>query len=144
MNLKTHFDKAFSLLEVMIAVAIFFMALFAILEMTSQSLRAAGGLKQSNIHAGSVAAEVFVMPEVVPGSDSGDFGYRFPNASWTRSIEELTNGLFQVDVTVNTITQSGMAQSTLSVLVYRPEFSTMAGSAGGGRTFGRRGSSFRR
>src|SRR2546425_5216493 len=94
---------AFSLLEVMIAVALFFMAIFAILGLTSQSIGAAARLQRNEVDIASLAAELSLTNSLQEGGDSGDFGDLYPGASWTREITEVgSNGLYRVDFTVVT------------------------------------------
>src|SRR5215475_11772459 len=52
---------AFSLIEVMIACGIFFMATFAILALVSTTLRNARGLQRGDIDAGMAAAQVYQL-----------------------------------------------------------------------------------
>ena len=52
--------RAFSLLEVMVAVGIFFMAMFTILALVSNSLRSARKLRRVEVDAGMVAAQLLI------------------------------------------------------------------------------------
>lgn len=117
-------QAAFTLMEVMIAVAIFFMAMFTILSVLSSSLHAASILRNSGPTAGMIAAQLSLTNKLEEGSDSGSFedipfyhdmGYRW--VSQTR--EAATNGLFLVDFEI--INPYGRPDSTLSVLFYRPD-----------------------
>ena len=69
---------AFSLLEVMIACGIFFMAVFAILAMVSSVLRNARSLRRVELDAGMVAAQVCNTNKLYEGTESGDFGNLYP------------------------------------------------------------------
>lgn len=125
--------RAFSLLEVMIAMAIFFMAIFAILELTSQNLRLARSLQQTQVSPASVAAEYFLTNLVEEGSESGDFGNTFPGYTWTRHVSMVsTDGLFQVEITIAQQVDLNTRESTLSYLLYRPD-SAVLGRPGGSR-----------
>src|SRR5436305_6848915 len=85
---------AFTLMEVMIACGIFFMAMFAILALVSNTLRNARGLQRGEVDAGMVAAQLSKTNRVTEGGDSGDFGDAYPEFSWeTESFEAETNGL---------------------------------------------------
>jgi hypothetical protein len=115
--------SAFSLLEVMIACGIFFMAVFAILAMVSSVLRNARSLRRVELDAGMVAAQVCKTNRLTEGIESGDFGNLYPDYSWeTETYEALTNGLWQVDIVVR---RRGLAQpvDTMSIYVYSPESS---------------------
>lgn len=115
--------RAFSLLEVMIAMAIFFMALFAILALVSQNLRAARSLNQMGPTAGMVAAELSMTNKLYEGSESGDFGELYPDYSWTRdTLLYGTNGLFEVNIAV---IKGNDVHSSLTLLLFRPESPTL-------------------
>lgn len=119
--------QAFSLLEVMIACLIFFMAIFAILAMVSNSLRHARRLSRTEIDAGVVAAQLYKTNRLTEGTDSGDFGDVLRDYTWeTRSFEAYTNGLWQVDVTV---LRRGSRQPVdqMSVWIFSPESSGFLG-----------------
>lgn len=111
--------RAFTLLEVMIALAIFFMALFSILALVSQNLSAARSLNQMGPTAGMVAAELSMTNKLYEGTESGDFGELYPDHSWTRDIMIYgTNGLFEVNIAV---LKKNDIDSTLTILLFRPE-----------------------
>lgn len=125
-----QFTAAFTLIEVTIAVAIFFVALFAILDLVMQNVRAARSLNQMGPTAGMVAAELSMTNKLSEGSEQGDFGELYPEYSWSRDITEYhTNGIYQVDIAVY---KEGAPNSSLSILLYRPE-SDKGGIGGGGR-----------
>lgn len=102
MKLARSCRTAFTLLEVLIAMGIFFVAVFAVLQLTSQNLRLARALKQNNtVDAGSLAAELSLTNILDEGFTSGDFGELHPGYTWAREVYMVsTNGLFQVDFTV--------------------------------------------
>ncbi|MGZ5566847.1 MAG: hypothetical protein ACXWKG_07520, partial [Limisphaerales bacterium] len=54
--LKAKGTRAFTLIEVVVAVGVFFMAMFAILGVMSQCIRAVGSLQKDSPTAGMVAA----------------------------------------------------------------------------------------
>ena len=125
-------SAAFTLLEVMIAVGIFFMCVFVILELVSTNLRHVQRLQKPNVDIGSLASELSLTNKLEEGSDAGDFGALYPRVSWNRNITMVgTNGLFQVDFTVQDSSAGGRlpVQSSLSIFLYRPE-STMGISTG--------------
>ncbi len=119
-------ETAFSLLEVMIAMALFFMAIFAILGLTSQSIGAAARLQRHEVDIASLAAELSLTNLLQEGVESGDFGDLFPGVTWTREITEVSsNGLYRVDFTVvqppsNRRSKVPQSLETMSVLLYRP------------------------
>jgi len=118
---------AFSLLEVMIACGIFFMAVFAILAMVSAVLRNARSLRRVELDAGMVAAQVTKTNRLTEGVESGDFGNLYPDYSWeTEAYEAQTNGLWQVDIVVR---RRGLQQpvDSMSILVYSPDSSNPIG-----------------
>ena len=113
---------AFSLLEVMIAMGIFFMATFAILALVSSTLRNARGLQQANVDAGMLAAQLSLTNRLDEGGDSGDFGDLYPGYTWSREVYEVgSNGLFQADFTVSRRVGHQQAESHMGVLLFRPE-----------------------
>ena len=128
-----RFARAFTLMEVMIAISLFCIAIFAILDLTSRSLRAARGLQHTLVDAGSLAAELSLTNKLEEGSESGDFGDLYPNCSWNRTITLIsTNGLFQVDFVVNQGVESRVVQSQMSIILYRPDSTVGAGATAAG------------
>lgn len=124
--------RAFSLVEVMIALAIFFMAVFAILGLISSVLRNARLLQNKKaVDAGMVAAQQLCLTnKLVEEVQSGDFGDMYPDYTWTMdTYEAATNGLFQVDIIVQR-GSSGAVQSKMSVLRFAPD--SAPGSLSGG------------
>lgn len=120
-------DPAFTLLEVMIAMALFFMVVFAILALTSQSVNQARALRFVTPPIGSLASETSLTNQLEEGFESGDFGDTYPNHEWNREVREyLTNGLFQVDLEV---IRTGKAEpeGKMSILLFRPESMVGAG-----------------
>ena len=123
-------QAAFTLMEVMIACFIFFMAMFAILALVSNTLRNARGLQNGQVDAGMVAAMLSKTNRVTEGGDSGDFGDAYPDFSWeTHGYEVETNGLWQVDIEVR---RRGNQQpvDTMSIWVYSPDTKSSAFGAG--------------
>ncbi len=112
--------SAFTLLEVMIAMFLFFTAVFAILTLVSQCLQSARILKQHGPSIGKVVGELVLTNQLEEGVEEGDFledGFR--DYRWAREIKLYgTNGLFQVDVVV--FNKKGV-DSSVSLLLYRPD-----------------------
>ncbi|MEW6307382.1 MAG: hypothetical protein AB1705_28350 [Verrucomicrobiota bacterium] len=129
---------AFSLLEVMIAIGIFFMAIFAILELTSRSLGNARSLQHTFVDPSTLAAEFTLTNRLEEGSVSEEFGDFFPGARWTRNVVlESTNGLYRVDFIVEQTIDRRIVESRLSILMYRPDSVTTASGAATGSGAGR-------
>src|SRR6266436_4209329 len=100
-GLTARTRRAFSLLEVMIACGIFFIAVFAILALVSNTLRNARILRHVQVDAGMAAAELFKTNMVFEGSETGDFGDAYPDYSWERTYTPAeSNGLWQVDIKI--------------------------------------------
>jgi hypothetical protein len=119
---------AFSLLEVMIACGIFFMAIFAILSLVAGVLRGARSLRAVDVDAGLVAAQSYTN-KLSEGMESGDFGNAYRDCSWDKEIiEAATNGLFQVNIVVH---RRGVQNPVdkLSIFVWAPD-SPQAGGFG--------------
>lgn len=123
---------ALTLLEVMIALAMFFTAVFAILGLVSNTLANARALQRPPVDAGVLAAQLVLTNRLYEGHDSGDFGDLYPGYTWEREIYEVSsNGLFRVDFVVRGPASKGPgAESHLSILLFRPE--SPAGRASGG------------
>jgi hypothetical protein len=98
-------QRAFSLLEVMIAIGIFFMAVFAILGLVSSSLENARRLQRPIVNAGPVAGYLLktnILVEPTLEFDLGDFlGNAYKGYRVTCDVREYeTNRYFKVDYTV--------------------------------------------
>jgi general secretion pathway protein I len=129
--------RAFTLIEVMVALGVFFIAVFAILGVLTNCLKNARALQQKSADAGMVAAELSLSNAITEGLDSGDFGDMYPGYTWTRDAYEAgTNGLFQADIIVQR--PSGVVESKMSILLFRPQSSqstTPRSPFGAGRAF---------
>ena len=113
----------FTLLEVLIAMALFFMAIFALLQLTSRNLQMARFIQQTpQIDISSIASELSLTNELEEGVESGDFGDIHPGYSWSRQVLEVSsNGLFQVDFTITWQKTRASQQYTTSILLFRPD-----------------------
>jgi Tfp pilus assembly protein PilV len=118
--------RAFSLLEVMIALGIFFMSIFTILALVSSSLRSARSLRRIEVDAGMVAAQLLIKTNrFSEGSQSGDFGQLYPDYSWEYDCNMVeTNGLMQFDIKVF---QHGSSQpvDAISILLFSPDSASL-------------------
>jgi len=124
----------FTLLEVMIAVALFFMAAFSILALVSQNLRAARSLQTSHVSASMVASQLALTNRLEEGPLEGTFEDIFPGLypgfTWAGEVVMVSsNGLFQVDLVVF---DGGRQESAMSILLHKPE--SVTGTGGGLRT----------
>lgn len=104
-------DSGFTLLEVMVALAIMAIVLVSVYRMHSQTLAmnaAARFYTQAPLLAQSKLAELESNSATLFAGDSGDFGEDFPGYSWTVATEDLSSealgeigkDLKRIDVTV--------------------------------------------
>jgi len=126
--------RAFTLLEVMIAAAIFFLAVFAILGLVSQALGNARRLERPQVDASPVLALYASTNSLVEGTYDGDLseimGDAYRGYHWTAKIEEVaTNKLFSVECIVQANGRRE-AISDLATVFFRPL--SPAGSLDGG------------
>ncbi len=130
--------SAFSLVEVLIAIGIFFAVAFAILGMMVTGLGAAKSLQIRHADVGMLASELVATNNILEeGSESGDFGDFYPNARWERTVTEVgSNGLFQVDFVVVEKTGRNEVSSQMSILLHRPGSPKGRMSGGTGRLTG--------
>jgi prepilin-type N-terminal cleavage/methylation domain-containing protein len=119
--------EGFTLLEVLIASAIFFLMAFAVLELTARGLRGARSLQLREADAGLLAAAMSLTNRLEEGVESGDFEDiapgLFPDYSWAREVwERESNGMFQVDFVVvqRAGKGHGSSETKMSVLMFRP------------------------
>jgi Tfp pilus assembly protein PilV len=127
--------RAFSLLEVMIAIGIFFMSTFVILSLISSSLANARRLQRPMVDAAMIASELSLTNQLVEITDSGDFGKLYPGYHWSSEVTEVqSNKLFRVDYIVQRDGSKEIMQR-MSVLFFRPQ--SPAGSLDGA-TIGKR------
>jgi Tfp pilus assembly protein PilV len=122
MEIKIHARgrNAFSLVECMIAIAAFFIAVFAILALVSQSLQNARRLQRPMVDAAMLASELSLTNQMVEGTESGDFGDVYPGSTWTATTTEvLSNKLFEVDYVVKRADSD--RPEKMSILFFRPQ-----------------------
>jgi hypothetical protein len=116
--------RAFTLIEVMIACGIFFMATFAILGLVSTTLRNARGLQRGDVDAGMAAAQIYQTLKtnrLTEITGSGDFGDAYPDYSYEFASQQyMSNGLLQVDIVVN---RRGLRKpvDSMTIWVYNSE-----------------------
>lgn len=103
--------KGFTLLEVMIAVAVIAIALTTLLGSLSQSVSFANSAKfetMAALLAQSKMSEITVESKAAPASDSGNFGDDYPGYAWEvavsdvfiEGIDNISDYLKQLDLTV--------------------------------------------
>ena len=112
---------AFTLIEVMVATTIFFMAMFAILGVLSAGVHAATLLRKSGPTAGMVASFFVISNKLDEGSVTGDFDdiVDYQGYKWVSDAQEITNGLFIMNFTV--VDPHGVQCSSLhNVYFYKP------------------------
>jgi len=136
--------KGFTLLEVMIAVALIAIALTTLLVSQSQSVSFANSAKfetMAALLAQSKLSEIEVRPQSELTNDSGDFGDDYPGYAWEVTVSDvsvegyiLADYLKQVDLTVTW----GVFSYTLRLFHYVGESS---GGGAGGSTVGNSGGS---
>jgi len=123
MNSEPYYSngkRGFTLIEVMIASALFTMAILSILGMVTQALESARRIQKMPPDAGTLAAQFSVTNTIEEGSESGDFGELYPEYEWTRYAYEVgSNGLFQVDFVVKS-SAGHPYESMTSMLLYKP------------------------
>jgi len=132
---RTERRFAFTLLEVMIALGIFFMAMFAILGLVSTTLRNARALQETEVDAGSLAAQLTLTNKMYEGTYNGDFGDAYPGYSWDRYDTYITNGLWQSDFVVHHRVGRRDVDTTMSIFVFSPDSQPMGSGSqpmGGG------------
>ncbi len=144
--------RAFTLAEVLIAVGIFVVAIFAILQLVNQGLELVRVMQQQRPDMGALAAKTLVelpepdgtlatgltepLDEDFGGNGGGEFTL-YPDARWQRDIMSLdaTNGLYQATITIEE--QVGGGENTeyqLRFLMFRPDLAEleMGGAQGAG------------
>jgi hypothetical protein len=126
---------AFTLLEVMIAMAIFFIAIFAILSVVASGLRNARVIQQGQVDPSLLMADLCQTNKLEDGdSQSGNFGDLYPDYVWSCDIRQIaTNGLFQVDYTISYHGHFPKPDSHMSIYLWRPDSKNGGAFGGTGR-----------
>ena len=135
--------RGFTILEVIIACALFFMASFAILSLVSQGLTGARSLQQKQPDVGLLACVVAATNQMggqlIEGVESGDFEDLYPGVyagyTWTKEIREVgSNRLFRVTFTIHGPGSGKNRQAdstTSSILLWSPQSPPGEASKGG-------------
>lgn len=130
---------AFTLLEVMIAVALFFMCVFAILGLVSRTLNQARNLEPLQMDATFAAAMLALTNRLEEGTLPGEIilQYEEMNPGYTVEgtiTEVATNGLFRIDFMVGGLTAGRkVITGGSSMLLWRPLSPPGSASQGGFR-----------
>ena len=112
MTSKQQTAAGFTLLEVMVAMAIMAIVLVSVYRMHSQTLTmntAARFYTQAPLLAQGKLAQLEAASSVMVAGDSGDFGDKFPGYTWTLATDEITSeslgeiaaDLKRIDMTVS-------------------------------------------
>ena len=131
MKIKSRRDGGFTLLEVMVAMAIIAIALTAVLGSQSQSVSLASEAKFSTtaaLLAQNKMAETEWGNRLDLSSDSGDFGDDFPDYNWEVTVEDVSmdlpenvsNHLKEMKVTISW-GEEGVYQYQLKAYRFIPE-----------------------
>lgn len=129
----------FTLLEVIIACAMFFMVAFSVLGLVTEGLKAARVLQQREADAGMLASVHSQTNILTEGTESGDFEELYPDMypdySWAKETTEIaSNGLFRVDYSVvGAHKRRGVSETHMSILLFRPMSPPGSASQGFGR-----------
>ena len=124
----------FTLMEVMIAIGVFCVGVFAILSLVATVMRGARLLDRPMVDAGVIAGQIAQTNSIVETSGLGDLseflGERYKGYKYVYTINELeTNKLFEADIKVTSDAPGKPVISTMTVLLYRPQ--SPAGSMDG-------------
>jgi len=120
--------RAFSLLEVMIASGIFFMASFAILSLVSQSLRGARALQKPPVDAGMAASVFASTNRFSEGTFEGEFDDApLRDYSYVSDVYEVgTNGLLAADIVLEKRGLKGPFDK-VSMIIFDPNYRSRPG-----------------
>jgi Tfp pilus assembly protein PilV len=127
--------RAFTLLEVMIAIGIFFLGAFTVLSLVSQSLSNAQRLKHPLVDASAILAEMSLTNQFIEGTYSGNLGdflgKDYSEFNWQGEITEVrSNHLYSADFFIYNARNNRDPIAHTSTLFFRPQSSP--GSLDGG------------
>jgi prepilin-type N-terminal cleavage/methylation domain-containing protein len=128
-------QRAFTLLEVMIAIGVFAIGSFAILSLVSQSLSNAQRLKHPMVDASAILSEISLTNQLAEGNYSGNLGdflgKNYADYEWQGAITEVrSNHLYSADFYIFNIKNSHDPVAHTSTLFFRPQ--SPPGSLDGG------------
>jgi prepilin-type N-terminal cleavage/methylation domain-containing protein len=129
--------QAFTLMEVMIAIGVFAIGVFAILDVVASTMHGARLLQKPMVDAGCVAGEVALTNSLVEVDEFGDLsdllGDQYKGYAYTYSIVEVqSNRLFQVHLTLHNDAPGKPIISQMDILLFRP--ASPPGTLDGGMT----------
>lgn len=139
MRISKAARQAFTLLEVIIAMAIFFVAMFSVMQLMSRGLGMARALQQDMPSPGMIAAELAQMAATNRiddgGSYSGDFEFLapeiYPDFKWeAQTYQYASNGLFKADIVVVGLRNGQTIERSMSVFLFSPRSVTLGGVPG--------------
>jgi hypothetical protein len=118
--------RAFSLLEVMIATGILFMAIFAILGLVSSALGNARRLQRPLVDASALVSQLSLTNQLVEGTYSGNLGdllgKSYQEYRWAGEIREVgSNHLYSADFVIQYARGSSEILSRTTTLFFRPQ-----------------------
>ena len=121
-------ERAFTLIEVVVASMVLAIALMGILLVCSSGIRNARALERVHVNATSLASELSLTNKLEDGIETGDFGDFQPGYSWEREITSelgdgrpMTNGLKRVHFTVWSNSDRAATESQMTILLFRPD-----------------------
>ena len=121
LNKKDRNTHGFTLLEVMLAMAILAIALVAVFQSQSQSISMTNISRLATtapLLAQSKMAEIEGMDPKNIGSGSGDFGDNFPDYSWRADVMETEISSFKkIEVTV--INKKMVSNNSYQLVLYK-------------------------
>lgn len=120
------YQGGFTLLEVMVACAVFFMVTFAILELVTQGLVAARAIQKREPDPGIIMASLSLSNMLEEGSMSGTYEDiapgMYPGHQWDALIVEVgSNGLFEVTVMTHNEKRKTQNPVVIKTLLWRPQ-----------------------
>jgi Tfp pilus assembly protein PilE len=127
-SLSSTVRRAFTLLEVMIAIAIFFLGVFAILGLVSSSLGNVRRLQRPSVDASPVLARYAATNSLIEGTYQGSLGdpellgkdYRDYN--WTAQVVEIgSNHLYSVECAIQPANGGREIISDMTTVLYKPQ-----------------------
>ncbi|MBI1178077.1 prepilin-type N-terminal cleavage/methylation domain-containing protein [bacterium] len=133
--------KAFTLMEVLIAMAIFFVAMFSVMNLMSRGLSMARSLQRDTPSPGMIAAELSQLATTNRIDDGGTYEGDFKNLAgdlykdyrWVaQTYEFASNGLFKADIVVVGNHDGHPYKRDMSVLLFSPRSAVSGGFPGGG------------
>lgn len=118
---------AFTLMEVMIAIGVFCLGVFAILDVVATVLHGARLLNKPMVDAGVVGSEISQTNAITDGiSGLGDLseflGETYKGYEYAYTINEVqSNKLYQADIAVTSDSPGKPVVSKMSILLFRPQ-----------------------